>query len=289
MLQRDWKFVDKFFFFFFLLLTPKLLSITKNFYKMFAKTVSVASKPIRGAFCRFYHPAALSARETPVSQQVSESLGLPVKACDLLTHALENHVPTVGFSEPAVFNTLKEHGYSTAAKSVFPDSGRGGELDLVLVHLARSRVATAQYAEELIESGKSKIPVRDLFLSRLRLNEPIARHLDQAQAILTQPGNVPMSLAELHRLSDDLCFYSGDRSHSFDWYAKRMAISSLYVASELFMSQDKSLGFKDTFEFVDRRLDELENTKYVVNSVTEWSSFFLRSSANVAASFWSRG
>lgn len=111
-------------------------------------------------------------------------------------------------------------------------------------------------------------------LSRLRLNEPIARHLGQAQAILTQPGNVPMSLAELHRLSDDLCFYSGDRSHSFDWYAKRMAISSLYVASELFMSQDKSLGFKDTFEFVDRRLDELENTKYVVNSVTEWSSFF---------------
>lgn len=249
------------------------------------RPVAARLLPSRLASVRHYHPAEPLANAVPVSEQLSESLGLPVKACDLLTETLDKHVPALGFTDAAVVQTLRDHGYSTAAKSVFPDSGRGGELDLVLAHLARSRVSLAQHAETLSAAPS----VRDLFVARLRLNAPVAEHLSQAQAVLTQPGNVPMSMTELHRLSDDIWFYSGDRSHSIDWYAKRMALSSLYVTAELFMSRDRSLGFKDTFEFVERRLAELETVKYMSDSVTEWGAFFFRSSANVAKSLWSRG
>lgn len=270
--------------------------------------LSKSQFPISTALKHSYHSAAASASATDVNTQISEAIGLPVKACDLLTHALDTHVPSLGFTEKAVLFTLKDHGYSSAARSVFPDSSRGGELDLVLTHLARSRILMNQEAESIIEQKNSSstsssnptassttpnsttnVSVRELLFKRLLLNEPVAHHLAEAQAILTQPGNVPMSLSELHKLSDDIWYYAGDRSHSFDWYSKRLTLSSLYVAAELVMSQDRSSNYRDTLEFVQRRLSELENAKYAVDSVTEWSSFFARSSYNVFQSLWARG
>lgn len=247
---------------------------------------------------RAYHVASFEPTlSSSVIDQMSSSLHLPAKSCKLLCHTLDKHVPKLGFTQSALLATLNEHGYSSAAKSVFPDSSRGGALDLVLAHLARSRIQTARQAQKLISKSKSKenptykydIPIQTLFLNRLKLNEPIAHHLIDAQAILTAPGNVPQALSELHQLSDDFCFYSGDRSHSFDWYSKRMSVSALFVASELFMGQDKSTGFRDTKEFVFRRFNEIEDGTYAVDSVAEWSSFFVRSSSNVLKSILARG
>lgn len=264
---------------------------------MFSHRIASVTKTVG---TRLYHPAAPLANATPVSQQVSESLGLPVKSVSLLEHALDHHVPKLGFSETAILNTLSDYGYSSAAKSVFPGStgtsivggranGGSGALDLVLVHLARSRVLAAQQTESLMAESSKPMPLADLFANRLQLNAPIAHHLHSAQSILTQPASIPKSLPELQLLADNFAFYAGDRSHSFDWYAKRTTLASIFVTAELVMSTDKSPGFKDTMEFVERRLQEVGSIKYATESITEWSSFFVRSSANVFASLWSRG
>ena len=50
---------------------------------------------------------------------------------------------------------------------------------------------------------------------------------------------------------------SGDKSTDFNWYTKRSLLTKVYVMTELHMVQDKSEDFADTWEFMDRRLDEV--------------------------------
>lgn len=241
---------------------------------------------------RLYHSAAVKASASSTAAHISAALGLPAKSAELLEHSLDTHVPALGFSEKAVLETLRDHGYSTAARSVFPNSSRSGEADLVLAHLARSRaqlLIDAELQQEADAANNKPASVADLVKKRLLLNSPIVQHLAEAQAILTQPGNAPAALQELHALSDDIWHLAGDRSHSADWYAKRAGLSALYVAAELVMSQDTSSGFRDTLEFVDRRIEGASDSTYVVGSVAEFAGFFVSSSTNVLKSLWARG
>jgi len=42
-----------------------------------------------------------------------------------------------------------------------------------------------------------------------------------------------------------------------NWYTKRLTLAAIYKSTELFMIQDKSENFKDTYEFLDNRLSDL--------------------------------
>ncbi len=42
-----------------------------------------------------------------------------------------------------------------------------------------------------------------------------------------------------------------------NWYSKRLTLAAIYKSTELFMIQDKSESFKDTFEFLDNRFNDL--------------------------------
>lgn len=43
-----------------------------------------------------------------------------------------------------------------------------------------------------------------------------------------------------------------------NWYTKRAALATIYSATELYMSQDISPDFVETYRFLDRRLEEAE-------------------------------
>lgn len=40
------------------------------------------------------------------------------------------------------------------------------------------------------------------------------------------------------------------------WYTRRIGLATVYKSGELHLLQDKSLGFKDTWSFVNRALEE---------------------------------
>ncbi|ONH71788.1 Ubiquinone biosynthesis protein COQ9, mitochondrial [Pichia kudriavzevii] len=103
------------------------------------------------------------------------------------------------------------------------------------------------------------------------------------------PSNVLQSLKELHNLSDDISYYAGDRSIDFAWYSKRMSISQLFVLSELFMVNDTSAGYQDTYKFVDNKLKEILTAGYIYNSVEEWTFFNAVSLVNIIKSQLARG
>ena len=98
------------------------------------------------------------------------------------------------------------------------------------------------------------------------------------------PSNIPPSLSELHALSDEIWYLSGDTSVDTSWYTKRASLSTIYAATELFMTADKSTDFRDTKEFLDRRFRDVQVVGSAMEGFTQWAGFTARASVNVLRS-----
>jgi ubiquinone biosynthesis protein COQ9 len=101
---------------------------------------------------------------------------------------------------------------------------------------------------------------------------------------MAQPSNIPPSISELSKLSDEIWYLSGDVSVDSSWYTKRASLSTIYATTELFMTTDKSTGFKDTREFMERRFRDNQVLGSVVGSVGQWVGFTAHAGINVARS-----
>jgi ubiquinone biosynthesis protein COQ9 len=101
---------------------------------------------------------------------------------------------------------------------------------------------------------------------------------------MAQPSNIPTSLKELAALSDEIWFLSGDTSVDTSWYTKRASLSTIYAATELFMTTDKSPDYVDTREFLDRRFRDVQIVGGAVGSVGQWVGFTAHAGLNVLRS-----
>lgn len=66
-----------------------------------------------------------------------------------------------------------------------------------------------------------------------------------------------------------------------NWYSKRLTLAAIYKSTELFMIQDKSENFKDTYEFLDNRLSDLGlfykfNSNVILYLETKMKNFYLK-------------
>lgn len=90
--------------------------------------------------------------------------------------------------------------------------------------------------------------------TRLKMLTPYIHHWPQAMAMMALPSNAPTALKNLTRMVDDMWYYAGDRSTYFDWYPKRAGLAMVYTSAEVYMIQDSSQEFENTWNFVDRQL-----------------------------------
>lgn len=246
-------------------------------------------------FKRFYQA---SANEYALSKSLKPlNYGSDSAQYKVLKNALENHVPEHGFNERAIVSSLNDLGHSSSFLSGIGtfNSPSFFNVSPSVLELVKFHLVTKRY--ELIESLplNSSEPLPDLetlFLKRLEMNKPFAPHLSQLLSILSIPGEflVNVALPELHQLTDDMIFYSKEKDHSdFAWYSKRLAISTAYVSTELFMSQDKSHGYQETMDFAKNKLRNVENMGDMYNNTEEYLWFTLLSSINLAKSQMTRG
>jgi ubiquinone biosynthesis protein COQ9 len=98
------------------------------------------------------------------------------------------------------------------------------------------------------------------------------------------PSNLSTSVHELASLSDEIWFLSGDTSVDTSWYTKRASLSTIYAATDLYMTTDKSEGFQDTKEFLDRRFEDSFKMGTTVKGLGEWLGFTAGASINVLRS-----
>ncbi len=101
---------------------------------------------------------------------------------------------------------------------------------------------------------------------------------------MAQPSCVPASLSELAKLADEIWFLAGDQSVDSSWYTKRATLSAVYSATEVYMTQDKSAGFKETEQFLDQRLDEVMRVGSFMGGLGAWLNYTGHSTVNVLRS-----
>lgn len=198
-----------------------------------------------------------------------------------------DYVPEHGFQHKAILESSRTFGYSDAIQSLF----HNGTFDLIKFYLIRERLRLKDYitTEEFTSLPSEKEKLKFLVKKRLMANAPYAQHITQLQTYLVLPPNIGEASQELHNLSDDMRFYSGDKANDFAWYSKRLSLSSSYVALELFMAQDKSPNFVKTMELADKRLSGVEDLGQVYNDVEEFLFYTVNSGINLLKSQASRG
>ncbi|KAF8866080.1 ubiquinone biosynthesis protein COQ9 [Acephala macrosclerotiorum] len=195
------------------------------------------------------------------------------------------HIPSHGFTLTSLSLGAKDAGYIDASTNLFPQ----GPFALVHYHLLTQRLGLAEKTDILERAVGAKplgtgAKVKKLTWERLMGNKQVVHRWQEALALMAQPSNVPTSLKELAALSDEIWFLSRDESVDTSWYTKRASLSTIYAATELFMTTDKSPDYADTREFLDRRFRDVQIVGNAVGSVGQWIGFTASAGLNVLRS-----
>ena len=177
----------------------------------------------------------------------------------ILSSSLEE-VLTHGWSLTAVEAAVKKLGYPAVTAGLVDSPHQ-----LVLHHITSSNAALDSWMVEevarLTADGR-KLPVgkfvRSCVETRLRMNGPLVRAglWGEAAALVCQSDPV-QALETWQEVCDDIWYRAGDTSHDSNWYTKRITLAAVMAATDLFMLQDNSPDFQDSWSFLDRRLEDL--------------------------------
>lgn len=205
----------------------------------------------------------------------------PAAESAILSEAMK-HVPTHGFTTEALTLGAKVAGYRDISTNLFPK----GAFELIRYHLVSQRLALGdrvQFPDEPLAVGRK---VRSLVLGRLRANVEtgVVPHWQGALGHMSLAENIPASLSELGKLSDEMWFLAGDAAVDVSWYTKRSSLASVYAATEIYQSQDQSTDFKDTEAFLDRRLEEVRTVGGAIGSTLQWAGFQAGATVNMLRS-----
>lgn len=235
---------------------------------------------------RFYHSVDHPTSNLIVNPDSIEST--------ILTNSLK-HIPKYGFNSYCITKSIQDLKYPDSIHSVLTSNADGKSLEFQLM-LHWLRIQRSKLHEHIMDPASEFHSIENeyervsyLIKQRLQYNEPIIKKLSYGLSQLSTPYNLSQSLEELHNLSDDIVYYAGDESNDFAWYTKRAGVSSIYVASELYMLLDTSDNFKNTKEFVENRVKGFDHLGGVYNNVEQWGAFNAIGLVNLVKSQWMRG
>ncbi|KAK6506346.1 Ubiquinone biosynthesis protein coq9, mitochondrial [Arthrobotrys conoides] len=217
---------------------------------------------------------------------VSSASYTPEQAA-ILSAAL-SHVPSQGFTDSALLSGVKEAGYLDVTTNLFPQ----GPFDIVKYHLVTQRERLNKYAEsEEWKDLQATSPrfgttnkIRALCIERLKQNKDVIRRWPEAVALMKYPTNLQSSTSELFSLADTMWNVAGDKAVDVSWYTKRGILSGIYAATEVYMTQDKSDRFTNTWAFLDERLADSASVGSTVGRVGQYLDYARYNVVNVLRS-----
>jgi ubiquinone biosynthesis protein COQ9 len=175
------------------------------------------------------------------------------------------HVPFDGWSDRTLAAAAVDAGIATGlARSLFP---RGG-VDLALAYHARG---DAEMTARLSATDLSPLRYRD------RIARAVQVRLDLADRELVRRGttlfSLPMHAADGARAiwgtADAIWTALGDTSDDLNWYTKRATLSGVYGATVLYWLGDDSSGHQSTWDFLDRRIEQVMQVEKLKASFRE--------------------
>jgi ubiquinone biosynthesis protein COQ9 len=172
----------------------------------------------------------------------------------LLLAAALPHVPFDGWSQATLKAAAQDAGVAEAlARALYP---RGG-VDLAL---AFHRQGDALMADRLRATDLTAMRYRDrvAFAVRTRIEVIADKELVRRGATLfALPQHAADGARAIWGTADAIWTALGDTSRDFNWYSKRATLSGVHAATVLFWLGDDSTGHQATWDFLDRRIEDV--------------------------------
>lgn len=182
----------------------------------------------------------------------------------LLTAALP-HVPFDGWSDATFAAAVAETGIDPAlARAACPRSA----VDLAVAYHERGDGAMC---DRMASTDLSGLRFRDRIAAAVRFrieaidDKEVVR---RGTTLFALPQNAPIGAKAIWGTCDKIWDALGDTSQDFNWYSKRTTLAAVYSATILFWLGDDSEGNTATWDFLDRRIDnvmQIEKLKAEVN------------------------
>jgi ubiquinone biosynthesis protein COQ9 len=189
----------------------------------------------------------------------------PLELREPLIEAMLAHVPFDGWTSKALAQAAQDVGVSTEmAELAFP----GGAMEAMETHLVLEdqRLEAALAGLDLMN-----MRIRDRITLAVRTRiEMAAKHREAVKrgvAVHSMPQNMAAGMKAGWRTCDVIWRACGDTSTDHNWYTKRASLLAVYSSTLFYWLNDESEGFKDTWSFLDRRIENVmtfEKTKFKV-------------------------
>jgi ubiquinone biosynthesis protein COQ9 len=180
-----------------------------------------------------------------------------------LLDAVLPHVLFDGWSRKAMLAAAKDLKTDI---SVFDLTFPEGAIDMITLFIQN---ADDRMEAELASRSVLDMKIRDRITlairSRLELYGPQKEAVRRAVNILTLPRNAVRATKLTANTVSLMWYATGDTSANFNWYSKRLTLSAVYGATLLYWLDDKSEDHAKTWEFLDRRIEnvmQVENAKW---------------------------
>lgn len=164
------------------------------------------------------------------------------------------HVPFDGWSEATFRAAIADADITPSlARAICPR----GALDLAV---AQHRAGDNALAEKLAEDPMTGLRFRDRVARAVRLRIELAGDREvvrRGTTLFALPHHGPEGARLIWETADTIWTALGDTSDDLNWYSKRATLSGVYGSTVLFWLGDDSPEHQATWEFLDRRIDDV--------------------------------
>ena len=200
--------------------------------------------------------------ETPDAATLS-----PEAIRERLLEAILPHVPFDGWSEPAFRAAIAD----VAAAGIDPTLARAacprGAVDLALAYHAQG---DARMLARLRRENLAAMRIRDRVATAIRYRLEAAEDKDAVRrgaTLFALPQYAADGARAVWGTADLIWAALGDTSDDVNWYTKRSILSGVYSATVLYWLGDSTPGHQATWEFLDRRIDDVMRFEKVKGAV----------------------
>ncbi len=150
---------------------------------------------------------------------------------------------------------VKESGLDIReARRVFPRAS----LDLALEYEATlDREMVRRLEESASELESLRFRDRVVYAVRTRFELADREVLRKSTASFALPHHAAPGAHALWKTADTIWNALNDKSRDVNWYTKRMLLSGILASTNLFWIGDDSQGQSETWEFLDRRIEDV--------------------------------
>ncbi len=186
---------------------------------------------------------------------------------DIIKHALPL-VPFDGWNIQTLGKAAVAAGYK---KSDVVRVFSGGAIDAVDSY---SRLADQQMLDALSTYHLDNMKIRERITKAVRLRIELQTEnreaIRRSVAMHSLPFYAHRGLRALYQTVDNIWYAIGDNSTDFNFYSKRLTLAAVYSSTLLMWLDDNSPAQQATWEFLDRRIEDVMKFEKVKHQVKSW-------------------